>query len=236
MELDKLYVGVDCLLDIEVGLIAQHRTRKQVAKYLKKAKKTVTKHPSVSLGIFTQEQFDECWDKRDGKAFVHSLRTKMDQYIRDIINSCSTPDIGDPQDSAIEIVVDMFPFELGPKDCEYLMTAFVAIFGYDTKITMINEGLGSLDSVGLSKYKWVILRDVETWLTLSIPSLKIKPQRNTNVILPAYTTGVQFEELIADPEMDLMILSQNNPHQLVSSLLGQVVKNDFIDPSYFKAC
>lgn len=234
--MDKLYIGIGSLLDLELGLVRQHKKPKQVLKFLRQSAKLDVKHPSVHLGLFTQEKFDKYWDESDKGMLANALRTRMDVYLREILESVATPVLTDPQDSKVEVHVDLFPFELDEKEQGWLMSALTVMLGYDAVIKFIDVGLGGVHSAFIENYKWVFINDVETWLRLSARSLKEKPQYATNVILPAYTTGIKFSDLVEDPDVDLTILAANSPHAFVSSIIGQIVKVDFIDHRYFRAC
>ena len=232
--MDKLYIGIDSILDFEFAMIRKRKSTKQQLKYLKRVERTDVKHPSVGMGYFTQAQYDKMWDNRDKELLSLAVRTKMDRYVRDLLDSTAVPLFMDPHDAKIEINVDLFPFELEKDELEWLMSALIAMFGFDANIKFIDVGIGGVNSAFIEGYKWVIIKDVETWITMAAGSLQKKNQLETNVIAPAYTTGVKFSELVEDPDVVHQVLAANSPHELVCSILGQIVNITMIDPRYFK--
>lgn len=234
--MDKIYIGIESLLDLELAMVRKYKKPKIAMKYLKRCGKTDAKHPSVQFGMFTQEEFDKHWDDRDKELLQFSVRTRMYSYLREILSTVESKVLSDPQDSNLEIHVDLFPFELAEKEKDWIMSSLIVLLGYDANIKFMDMGIGGVNSAFLEHYKWVFIKDIETWLSLSVRSLKAQQQLEVNVILPGYTTGDAFSDLVADPDIDLEVLATNSPHEFVKSLLGQIVRVDFIDPRYFKAC
>lgn len=188
----KIYVALDCLLDVRLGTLVSISPDFAFEVTADKAY-YVREHDaftSASFGTLGAEQFKAVHDALPQQVLKNSLMTKMPNFIRELSNQLVVRNIGTPYAMNVEIEVNTYPYVFSPEEAQVLLEMCTYRLGERFTVSLLHRDPKTLSlSTVRDTYAAMILYSYHEWVNANDLEIKKKPLKELSLYVPKLYFG-----------------------------------------------
>lgn len=173
-EVKRLLVELDCLLDTRLGTIERLHSPSAAKLYLGKEyyDREIDDWALLTEGVVSKTAFEESYRERDTKTLELSRPTRMLGFLSRLTRELDMAKITAPDVEKVEVSVNIYPYQLTPREREVLETLVYSYCSLGTEVKTTSLSYEEITpSLMRDSYDGVILYEFDRWFTLHAKEL-----------------------------------------------------------------
>lgn len=173
-ETKRLLVELDCLLDTRLGTIESLHPPAAAELYLGDTyySREIDDWSSLTNGLISKEDFDKAYGNRGQEILALSRPTRMLGFLNRLTRDLDMAKITAPDVEKIEVVVNLYPYQLTNREKEVLETLVYSYCSLGTEVSTTELNYAQITpSLMRDNYDGVILYEFDRWFSLHAKEL-----------------------------------------------------------------
>lgn len=222
---ETIYVDLDCLLDTRIGTLAK-MDPDLAAQVLANGyhQRTDDFFPGVD-----PEAYRQAYASRDADTLMLSLFTNIITFLQACVKSATDEVVLGGQNNGLDIVINVYPYELEPEETELIALALKAkLFGVPNIRTTFTPDEFLTPAYIKETFGMMIRYDFEPWLEKQAKALEATRMPAVTMITPAL-----YRKLPTAKELEELKAEKVHPFRAVEIALAPVMGVRLLDAEVF---
>lgn len=232
----RLLVDLDCLWDTRLGTVGILDSSYAATLLNNEWRKRKTDQFREQSPTFKVEQYEQAYAKRDIVTLQNSVRTKMAEYLNDLIVDDIKDQVAPEEMRRYALYINTAPYNLDADDCEIIKEAYMELVPMLHEIHFVKMTTDMLTPEVLRNgdYRAMFTYHPEIWFALHTDALvKIRvPQ--CCMVCPELMVDVDWKKKLSKEE--LAQLAGWTPNSLMEMVSTEFLPIRRIPVEWFSAC